>query len=29
MVLNIELYKEGDLHCAYISDNCGGRGIEV
>ena len=29
MVLNIELYKEGDLHCAYISDNCGVSGIEV
>ena len=26
MVLNIELYKEGDLHCAYIYDNSG---IEV
>ena len=20
MVLNIELYKKGDLHCAYIAD---------
>ena len=29
MVLNIELYKEGDLHCAYISENCCGSGIEV
>ena len=29
MVLNIELYKKGDLHCAYIADNCGGSGIEV
>ena len=29
MVLNIELYKKGDLHCAYIADNCGGSGIVV
>lgn len=29
MVLNIEIYREGDLHCAYIADNCGGSGIEV
>lgn len=29
MRINIEIYKEGDLHCAYIGDDCGGSGIEV
>lgn len=29
MRLDIEIYRDGDLHCAYIADNCGGSGIEV
>ena len=27
MRLDIEIYRDGDLHCAYIADDCGGRGI--
>ena len=29
MNITIEIYNEGSTHCAYISDDCGGSGIEV
>lgn len=29
MRLDIEIYKEDGLHCAFIGDDCGGSGIEV
>ena len=29
MNLNIEIYKEKDFYCAWITDDCGGSGIEV
>ena len=29
MNLNIELYKENGVFCAWISDDCGGSGIKV
>jgi hypothetical protein len=29
VILNVELYIDKDLFCAYISDNMGGSGIEV
>ena len=27
--LNVELYREDEKYCAYLSDNNGGSGIEV
>lgn len=27
--LDVELYRNGDLFCGYISDNIGGSGIDV
>ena len=29
MRIEIEFYKDGDSYGAYISDDCGGSGIEV